>query len=174
MLNKRELTKQFVKLISDEILNGIDIQIINGYDLLKIPEKALKYPRLIVDMVGYDDSNYDYMDQTYNKNEDVIDINVLKIPELTYRFRVYNDSKNNIDMLDVISKLHFYFANPYRYIFQGNMQIIRVGMIVDVSSGVDEDYVVGYQFTMDFIMEEKDTLKIDYADKFNFETTIKN
>lgn len=172
MIDNRKLTGDIIQEVRDLIKQ--DIQIINGIDLKKIPEKTLSFPRMIVDLIDYNDSEYDYVNKhnKYNPETDKIEMEIEKIPKATYRFRIYNNSKNNIDIWNIIADIHRYYSNPYQKKLNGNIQIISTDMIKDVPSGVDYDYVLGYQFTMDFIMSEKFIMSHDYATSLNVKLNI--
>ena len=163
MIDNRKLTGDIIQEIKS-IINQ-NIQIINGVDFFKIPEKNLTFPRMIVELIDYNDSEYDYVNKhnKYNPKTDKVEMEIEKIPKIIYRFRIYNDSKNNIDIWDIIANIHRYYSNPYQKKLNGNMQVISTDTIRDVSSGVDYDYVLGYQFTMDFIMSEVFVMSHDYA-----------
>lgn len=171
MINNRQLTGNIIKEIS-QFTKGC--QVIQGIDLYKIPEKHLKFPRIIVDLVGYNDSDYDYVNyyNKYNSKTDKVEMQFEKIPKITYRFRIYNDSKNNIDIWQIIYDIHKYYSNPYQTKLNGEMQVLQTDMIHDVSSGVDYDYTLGYQFTMDFNMSETYTMENDYVDTLGVELKV--
>lgn len=172
MINTRQLTGNIIMEIRNSILKDNTLQIINGEDLFKIPESELKFPRLIVDFTGYNDSDYDYTNRTFDSTEDVIKFEIEKIPKLTYRFRIYNDSKNKINISEILGKIHIFYSNPYQIKLKGDMQVIATDTILNVSSGVDYDYTLGYQFTMDFNMSEKVIMDVDYANKLGIDLTV--
>ncbi|MGL5189266.1 MAG: hypothetical protein ACRC7S_06380, partial [Cetobacterium sp.] len=149
------------------------LQIINGEDLHKIPENQLKFPRLIVEHTGYNDSDYDYTNSSFNSDRDVIEFEIEKIPKVTYRFRIYNDSSNSINIFNLLNKIHVFYSNPYQTKLKGDMQVVATDMIMQVSSGINYDYTLGYQFTMDFNMSEKIIMDIDYAEELNVKLRVK-
>lgn len=174
MINYREINKQIVSEVRNIVLKNNELQIINGLDLHKIPESQLKYPRLIVEFVNYNDSDYDYIKSNYNSTEDIIKFEIEKIPKLTYRFRAYNDSSNKIDILEILSKIHTFYSNPYQNKLNGNMQVIVTDSILAISSGIEYDYTLGFQFTMDFNMSEKFIMDIDFATSIEATLNVKS
>ncbi|MGL5712967.1 MAG: hypothetical protein ACRCX2_08105 [Paraclostridium sp.] len=174
MVNYRDINKRIVNEVRNTILKDNTLQIINGADLHKIPETQLKFPRLIVEFVNYNDSDYDYTKSEYNSSEDVVKFEIEKIPRLTYRFRAYNDSSNNQDILVILSKIHTFYSNPYQYKLNGDIQIIATDSILQISSGVEYDYTLGFQFTMDFNMSEKFIMDIDFATSIEATLNVKS
>ncbi|MGL5050596.1 MAG: phage neck terminator protein [Fusobacteriaceae bacterium] len=160
----RKMTKDLIKEISPLC---IDVQLINGADLNRIPEAQLKFPRLMLDFVGYNEAGYDYTKETYNKIDDTLDLEREVISSMSYRFRIYNDSKNNIDIANIIHKIHRFYSNLYVAKLNGEIQVTGTGSIINISSGVDDDYTLGYQFELVFNVSEIDIArKIDYATSF--------
>lgn len=174
MIDYREVNKRLVLEIR-KILNDDTIQIINGVDLHKIPEHLLKFPRIILEVVHYNDSEYDYVNKDgYNPETDSFEFEFEKIPTLTYRIRIYNDKHNDIDIFKLLHKIHLYYSNPYQTKLKGDIQVINTGIITDISSGINYDYVKGFQFTMDFQMSEITKMEFDYADKFGVDIKTKD
>lgn len=171
MIENRKLTGDIIKEIS-QFTQGV--QVIQGVDLYKIPKENLKFPRMIIDLINYNDSDYDYVDyfDKYNPKTDKVEMQCEKIPKITYRFRIYNDSKNNIDIWKIIYNIHKYYSNPYQTKLKGEMQVLQTDVIHDVSSGVDYDYTLGYQFTMDFNMSDIYNMEHDYADTLGVQLKV--
>lgn len=165
MIDNRELTGRLIKEVA-QFTKGC--QVIQGMDFYRMPESALKFPRMIVDLIYYNDSDYDYVNhfEKYNSQTDKLEMQFEKIPKVTYRFRVYNDSKNKIDIYKILSDIHRYYSNPYQPKLNGDIQVINTGLIREVSSGINYDYTLGYQFTMDFNASEVFTMSNDYATQF--------
>lgn len=175
MINTREVNKRLITEIRS-ILKNDTMQMINGADLHKIPEKLLKFPRLMVEIIHYNDSDYDYVHKSaFNHKTDKYEFQFEKVPTLTYRIRIYNDIHNkDIDIFDMLHKIHLYYSNPYQTKLKGDIQVLDTGIITEISSGIGYDYVKGYQFTMDFQMSEITDMEFDYADKFGVDIKLHN
>lgn len=168
LLTFKEIATEIIKEIQSSGLVDSNVQIINGYDLFKIPESVLTFPRMIVYFDNYNDSEYDYSESKYNEVNDSVDFTFEKIPRLLYSIKFFNDINNGVDILQQATNLHRDYSNPYKKHLDGSIQIIHTGSILDVKSPVDYDYIEAYQFSIEFDMSEKTTEQIDYADHAEF------
>lgn len=170
-----EITKRIIKEELPKCIGDLDIFIVNGFYLDSIPEDKKKFPMVIVETTQYQNNNSDYTyyetESTSSGTEKMFRI-TSKVQRLVTRIRVFSNNIFNHDPQMIAKKIHMHFAYPYSKKLKGDMQIIGVGSLLEISSGISYDDVKGYTVSIEYDMMEHFVEEVEFAEKTEVTVTI--